>query len=470
MIIKKKLLIGLLLLTMTTRYIFSNDHQEACENSKVFESNKKELTILLIIQARNNLAPFAIQNLRALTSAGVPSHINFVIQWEQPNQNGVFRYLLEGNQLVEKYKNIHDTNARNPLERAVSAFNWTIENYPSKKIGVIWWNHGFGGVDPIWGNAVRFPMYLHNQAHSQKANIYDLVHISNNEHRAMMFDEENRTYLKTEDLAAACRQMSMRIGRKLDFIGFDACFMSSAEVWSIVHPFATVGIGSAEIELATGWHYSGLIKQLRKGNQSPQEIAKIIVCTYDQYYTGKTQFHTQTAIELNRVAPVTQNLNAIAEKLTLYMDIFGTKFKQLIIKARKASLEYANPIFVDLCSFYDELHKQLSSTHLAKGADAVNQAQTLHNAPGLYNSAHDTHEIKELKELLRTGKKLIESSVIHHTTSARLSRGGGYGIYFPCRDFYDTYSTGAFSKISEWPKFVKKFNTMVQEREFAALL
>jgi hypothetical protein len=478
MINKKQLLTGLFFVICSAHAVnnltLPSDSQEIPDDAKLFSthqnSQKKELTILLIIQARNNLAPFAIQNLRALTSTGVPSHINFVIQWEQPNQNGVYRYLLEGNQLIEKHKNLHDANTRNPLERAVSAFNWTIENYPAKKIGVVWWNHGFGAVDPVWGNAVRFPMYLQGQRHTQRADLNDIVHFSNNEHRAMMFDEENRVYLKTEDLMAACHQMSLRIGRKLDFIGFDACFMSSAEIWSLVHPFAQVGIGSAEIELATGWHYSGLIKQLKKTNLSPQEIAKIIVSTYDQYYAGKTQFHTQTAIELSKIPPMSENLNLIAQKLSSYMDVFGSKFKQLLIKARKSSLEYANPIFVDLYSFYDELHKQLSSTLLVKGAHAANQIQSLQPAAGLYNPAYDTPEIKELKELLLAGKKLIDASVIHHTTSSRLERGGGYGIYYPCRDFYDTYSHGAFAKISEWPRFVKKFHTMVQEREFAVLL
>jgi len=485
MMYKKYLLVGLFFLALTSKSIeiSENESSETTKSSLVEESitndpetklpffDKKEWTILLFIQARNNLAPFAIQNLRALTNSGVPNHINLVIQWEQPNKKGVYRYLVEGNQLIEKFNNPHEINTHKPLDRITSAFDWAIEKYPSRKVGVILWNHGYAGVDPNWGNAVRLPMFLENQHLSQKAQIDGVTHFSNTIHRAAMFDEEAKVYLSTEASIQAFAHMSNKIKRKLDFIGYDACFMSSIEIWSLLHPFAEIGIGSSEIELATGWNYAGLMKQLgNKKNSTPHDIAHAVVSTYNQYYNGKTHFHAQTAIELYKVPPIRENLNLISQKLMLYMDAFGSKFKQLVIKARKASLEYANPMFIDLHSFYDELHKQLSSTHLQKGAHAPNHVNSLQPAPGLYNPAHDTPEIRELKELLLAGKKLIEDSIVHHAASARLSRSGGYGIYFPCRDFYDTYGSGIFSKISTWPSFVKKFHLMTQDREFSSLL
>jgi hypothetical protein len=479
------LIAGLFFLALTGKSAENtvNESYETTRNSLVEEKiindsesknaffDKKEWTILLFIQARNNLAPFAIQNLRALTNSGIPNHINLVIQWEQPNKKGVFRYIVEGNQLVEKFNNPCEINTHKPLERITSAFDWAIEKYPSRKVGVILWNHGYAGIDPHWGNAVRLPMFLENQHLSQKAEIEGLTHLSNAQHRAAMFDEEAKVYLSTEASIQAFAHMSNKIKRKLDFIGYDACFMSSIEMWSLLHPFAEIAIGSSEIELATGWNYGGLMKLLgNKKNSSAHDIAHAVVSTYNQYYNGKTHFHAQTAIELCKVPPIKENLNHVSQKLILYMDIFGSKFKQLVIKARKASLEFANPMFIDLHSFYDELYKQLASTQLIKGTQAQTHFTSLQPAPGLYNPAHDTPEIRELKELLLLGKKLIDESIISHAASARLSRSGGYGIYFPCRDFYDTYSTGVFSKISTWPSFIKKFHLMTQDREFSSLL
>lgn len=441
----------------------------AAVSSQKTPVNRKPLTILLYIQARNNLAPFAIQNLRALTNIGASQNVNFIIQWEQPGQRGVFRYALEGHQIIEKYRNLEENNITKPLERLINAFRWTVTNYPSDKVAVFYWNHGLGPIDPIWGNPLRLLTYAHHPRINQKFDIDGITHISNDHHRGLMFDEEAKVYLNLPELVKAGHAMKTILGRKLDVIGFDACFMSTVEIWHLLSDFAHIGVGSADIELATGWHYSGIMQQLQKPNTTGADIAKAVVSSYGQFYNGRTHLYTLSAINLDAVNEIKKNLDIVSHRLAGFMDIFGNRFKQVLIKARKATLEYANPMFADMRTFYVELYKQLSSTPLTKLNDSGNINPSLQQSPGLYSETRDTHEIKDLKHHLLEGIKMMENALISHTSSAHLSRGSGFGIYFPCRDFYDSYCSGIFSKVSLWPDFVKKFFKMTQDREYAQL-
>lgn len=284
-----------------------------------------------------------------------------------------------------------------------------------------------------------------------------------------MFDEEAKVYLNTTELVKAAHSMKQILGRKLDLIGFDACFMSTIEIWHLLSDYAHVGVGSADIELATGWHYAGIMQQLKKPNASAADLASAIVSSYGQFYNGRTHLYTLSAVNLDSISAIKKNLDAVSHALQGHMDLFGKRFKQVIIKARKSTLEYANPMFADMRSFYIELYKQLSSTPLTKTNDPAAQYPTVHQSSGLYSEARDTLEIKDLKHSLLEGIKLMDSAIVAHTSSAHLSRSSGFGIYFPCRDFYNSYCSGIFSKVAIWPDFVKKFFTMIQEREYAQM-
>jgi|GEM_PF-2103593 len=433
---------------------------------------KKDWTIFLYIQARNNLSPYSVQNLRAATTVGESPHVNLVIQWEQPRQKGVLRYLLRGNQLIEVYRNNNETNINNPLERVTAGAKWAIQNYPSQRFAFFGWNHGYGGLEIPWGNPLRFVSYSNQPNLMHRVYIPGLAHVSNTLHRGIMFDEEARIYMTTAELVQAIANMKSLLGRKVDFVGFDACYMSMVDIWYLLSDYVDVGVGSSDVELAWGWNYSAIMQELkRKRGITAQEMAKIIVSTYRQFYHNKTDIFILSGITLSHMPAIKYNLDEISQMLCRYMDIFGSNFKHLLIKARKASLDFANPIFTDLRTFYLELYKQLSSTNLTR-INATNHQQqpTMYQAPGLYSEANDTQEIKELKHALLNGVTRMEEAVIIHTSSQRLSRSSGFGIYFPCRDFYDSYTSGIFAQVSAWPTFIKKFFGMVQEREFAQLI
>lgn len=443
------------------------------ETALVSEETKglgKDLTIFLYIQARNNLSPYSVQNLTAMTTAGESPYVNLVIQWEQPRQKGVLRYLLKGNRLTEVYRNNTETNITNPLERITNGAKWVMQNYPSKRFAFWGWNHGYGGVEIPWGNPLRYVSYSNQQNLMHRVSIPGLTHVSNTLHRGIMFDEEARIYMTTAELVQAVANMKNMFGKKI-FVGFDACYMSMADIWFLLHPYAEVGVGSSDVELAWGWNYKGIMQELKnRSNITEVELAKIIVSTYRQFYQNKTDIFMLSGLTLSHMPAIKNNIDMIANKLSLFMDTFGAPFKYLLIKARKASLDFANPIFTDLRSFYKELYAQLCATNLTRQNSANPQPPTLYQAPGLYSEANDTPEIKELKVLLNEGIARMEDAVIVHTSSQRLARSSGFGMYFPCRDLYDSYLNGMWAQVSTWPAFLKKFCTMTQEREFAQLL
>ena len=68
---------------------------------------------------------------------------------------------------------------------------------------------------------------------------------------------------------------------KLDVLGFDACLMSTIEVYSAVAPYAHYAVASAEVEPTLGWAYAAFLGYLNDHPESDgAELSKAIVSSY----------------------------------------------------------------------------------------------------------------------------------------------------------------------------------------------
>lgn len=151
------------------------------------------------------------------------------------------RYLLEGEDI-----NLVDEQSRASMGKPdtfADFLQWGVENYPSEHMGVILWDHGGGSITGV------------------------------------CFDEtEQYDSLSLRELDGALLTVCGGMGRKFDFIGFDACLMGTLETAGILASYADYMIGSEEVEPGSGWDYTSIGKYLGKNPGADTEGLGKIVC------------------------------------------------------------------------------------------------------------------------------------------------------------------------------------------------
>jgi hypothetical protein len=433
---------------------------------------------MFYIQASNNLSKFAQYNLQAMAEIGSRYNFHIVVQWHQPRQQGIWRYRIEKGKIDLKYSN-EQAQTYDCAKNLIDFVDWSVKNYPAKKYALVLWNHGVGILDPVWGNPMHVNIsegsnprieidgitinqralesFVHDGLTKSGAGVFDTadglsghekdlmlheqmqfaLNILSADNRGLLFDEYNHTYLNNQRMVYALKQIKENSlkGKKLNLLGVDACLMAMAEVMLQVKDYADIFVASQEVELAQGWDYQGFLKPMIYGNLSPEGLAKNIVSTFGDLYRGKTQLFTQSAIRLEKIKAIYENIDQVAASYKICFAANGQLFKAAIKKARASCLQYSTPTYIDLHSLYTELVKQID---VLLGAPKIS----------------DTYCLRALRSLLVTGMDLITGSVIANTASSNLARSQGLSIYYP-RYFIDaSYPKTEFAQSNQWLEFL----------------
>lgn len=413
-------------------------------------------TILIYVQAKNNLNRFAAQNLQSMAQIGSNTNLNILVQWYQPGQEGIWRYKILKNKIeLETYIQT-DSDGSNTKD-LVDSMRWATTNYPSKNNFLVLWNHGVGILDPVWSKKTSPSLNFKEESFSvdlsenSKDNLYVKLDgiltddfsftqdfdPSSLRHRGILFNEQSRTYLNNQELVEALKQIKTDVlkNKKLDIFGMDACLMAMVEVGYQVKDFAQYMVGSQEVELAYGWDYLTLFKSMQTGNTTPLELAKGIVLTYEQFYKNRINFYTQSAIKLETIDTIKHTLNDIVIKTEECKKHDIKAMKNIIIQARNKSLQFSTRSYIDLYSFYTELLKTL------------NNYQTPNNAL--------TIPIKNLKNSIQAGMTAINNTVVAKTAGSNLSVAKGLSVYFPKGRIDNSYFETSFAKETLWLNLIK---------------
>lgn len=146
---------------------------------------------------------------------------------------------------------------------------YCLDEYDTDKYSLILWNHGAG---PVMGFGV---------------------------------DENYKDILTLPELQSALESSVGESGKKLEWIGFDACLMNSLEVADILAPYSNYLIASQETEPGWGWNYSFLSK-LSEPGMNGAGMGKEIIDAYmdycDQVFDTYPQYYadvTLSCIDLN---------------------------------------------------------------------------------------------------------------------------------------------------------------------------
>ena len=184
---------------------------------------------------------------------------------------------------------------------------------------------------------------------------------------------------------------------KFDFVGFDACLMSTTETGLMLAEHADYMIASEESEPGIGWYYTDWLNALSKNTSLPTvEIGKKIADSFVKETEKRVpnQDATLSVIDLaEREYYVPEKLSAFAKSADqmLAQNEFRT-----IAKARSGAREFATESHIDMIDLVD------------------------------MTSRIDTPEAKELTQALL-------SCVKYNNVSKRMSNCYGLSIYFPYR-------------------------------------
>ncbi len=394
-----------------------------------------EWTIVVYIQADNNLAPFADYNINDMQRVGSTKEVNILVQHDQPNNNKTWRYYIGKNNKVE-VNSLSQEMGIDPEKELVSMMQWASQSYPAKRYMMVLWNHGNGVSDK------------HTRQHSILNNWLQIPGMQENiaeKDRGILYDDSQDTFLTNQALTRACDAIKKILGKNIDIVGMDACMMAMVEVAHDIKTSANVLVGSQETEPGEGWPYAGFLGALT--SRSPlfgaNELASSIVLAYADFYKND-QTCTQSAITLNKIDQVTTTLDNVVREITKCVQANKTESLKMLQTARKKSIAFYVSDYIDLHSFYvgllGEVQKQrrlLSNTNLR-----INNT---------FNSS-----LSPLETALNAAKKALLDSVSACICGSQYAQAKGMSIYYPKGNVIDnTYPKTSFAKSTQWLSFLK---------------
>lgn len=429
-------------------------------------------TVLIYVQAKNNLSRFATQNLHSMAKVGSNKNLNILVQWYQPGKEGIWRYKVLKNKIkLDSHLNVASDGTN--VKDLVDSMDWAVKKYPAKHTFFILWNHGTGIVDPAWqrnmnfaplGRAVNIEKLIIEDQNMNKeevdldidpalpirideelaqklglSNDFDFSYFN---HKGILFNEYSRTYLTNEELAEALKQIKTKVlhNKKIDIFGMDACLMSMVEVGYLVKDSAKYMVSSQESELAYGWNYLDLFGSIQTGRTTPLELAKGSVMTYEKFYNKRINFYTQSAVDLDTMDVLRDSINGIVLAVNECKKYDVNLIKNLIKTSRKASTQFTNRSYIDLHSFYFNLSHKIST-----------RIGTIRN--NLLKKS-----LNQLKEMLNLGMNLINSTVVAKVAGTKFPRAHGLSIYFPLGRVDKSYYRTSFVRDSLWLDLVKSIH------------
>ncbi len=505
------------LLAFASLSIFTTAGTIYANESETKGKEKAEWTFLVYMAADNNLNDFAVKNLYDMARVKPSDKLNVLVQWNQPKRKGMWRYRVL-DQKVELDAHIPADAPGTCVEHLVDAVKWAKESYPAKHYSVVLWNHGVGVIDPIWGSPDKDAWATGNIDRGATIDLDNprafIPGVSNEEVRGILFNETTRTYMNNQQMADAFRQIKDILGQPVDLVGMDACLMAMAEEAYLIRDYAKLLVASQDVELADGWFYSPFLRELAEGGVDAETLAQSIVLSFEMYYKNKTPYFTQSAIKLDSMDAVRDAISGVVIALENCREEHGKKINTMVYQARRRSLQFDTPAYIDVCTFFEELERQIDLSTLKSGVDGVcvddtpsreqirdeevslplcdtilpehyfqdnvtrsdmtkkrvmspkielseeefmdelnarlAEVKSLPSAPSLSGTT-----VEQLQESLQYAQDVIDAVVIANAAGKGVSRARGLSIYYPNNRIDKSYLKTDFAHDSKWLDFLR---------------
>ena len=395
-----------IILIVLTAYIYKTQVFDAKNKEVVLkESGTRTLMIYMLgsnLESDYGAASSDIEEI--IKSKFDEETLNVVIytgganEWENPEisneENAIYEINSKGLNKIKTYDQ-KDMSDQNTLQEFI---DYTYENYKSDLYDLILWDHGGG---PIYG--------------------YGSDEISNS------------NSMEIEEINNAITQSQLGKNTKLEFLGFDACLMSSVEVAYALNDSAKYLVASEEIIPAFGWNYDFLNK-ISKTTTST-ELTKSIVDSFFEYYNDLSAYYTELGYKFN--PDLTLSVTDLNETIQLVNDI--------------------DKLFANV-------EKNISISNYSKVATGFSRA-TLYGYQGSDNTSYDLVDLYDLISSIadeydeaNAVLEQINKTIIYERNNIKGSNG--LSVYFPMRN--KTYASQLSSKYQD-VKFSKNYKLFVDK-------
>lgn len=288
-----------------------------------------EWTILVFLNAKNDLESFAFPNFQQMAAIGSSPDVNIVVEMGRPKRHYTQAYgpwsktlrfhVQKGMIPVESsaVEDLGDVNMGDPSSLR-DFVQWGRAKYPATRTMLTVWNHGQGwrkrdivpdGDELVTPGAIRY--------------------VSNDE------DTGDKLYNR----AIQDTLLDLLKGERLDIVAFDACLMAMVETAYALRGVADVMVGSEELEPGTGWNYERWLEPLvdARGSLDAAALGKQMVKAYEDEY-GDLAATTLSAVDQRQVPTLAQAISGFAEAaLPLLTPAHAGAFKA----AREGCANYA---------------------------------------------------------------------------------------------------------------------------------
>ncbi len=267
-----------------------------------------ETTTLLIYMVGSDLeakAGAASKDLEEIAASGVDLTCNNVLvyaggtpNWHNDAASAQQHRILQLTQ--EGFVTIAATEPRSMGDSycLTNFLNYAWEVFPADHFALILWDHGDG---PVIGYG-----------------------------RDMLYDNDTLTL---KEMETALANSAFATEGKLDWVGFDACMMASAELSCTWAPYASYLAASQEVEPNFGWDYS-FLSQLGKVDAPAllQLAAQTYLSTCQAYYESRgygQRDTTLSCVDLSCAGKLEESINALFARADQGI---GSQYNELVVR------------------------------------------------------------------------------------------------------------------------------------------
>lgn len=412
-----------------------------------------EWSMLVYIAADNNLAPYATYNINDMSSGlATTTGLNVLVQWDKPSDKNTWRYKIIPGGKIDAGTLTGSEMGYNPAKEMVDSMKWVVNNYPANKYALILWNHGSGIEDFLPGSR-SVESILTNQSNWLK------FLPSEFSWRGILYDDSQSTCCTNQGLTLALGQIKQLIGHNIDLIAMDACLMAMTEIAYQIKDSVNLFVGSQQTIPGYGFPYSKFIKPLSLNplKTNALQLAKNMISGYDAFYSTEepTPDYTLSAIDLTSINLIKQNIDQFITAVSNCSKIDSKTTKRIIVAARKASISFQMPEYIDLYSFYAAVLGQIKKTS-PKSALILEQQK---KKPSTNTSQTYKTKLNSLSTIVQDGINKISKVILQNATGSVYAGAKGISIYYPSSgQIHSSYTKTLFAQNTSWVKFIKTYH------------
>ena len=358
-------------------------------------SSSKEWTIMVFVNGKNNLEPFALKDMNEMEQVGSSDKVNVVVEaglisgYGSMPWTGTARFLMKKDSDTNKVtspalSNLGKVDMGN-YQSVIDFVNWAKQTYPAKHYMLVIWNHGAGWLKSATPGTTR----------------------------GISYDDETNNHINTPQMG----QILKAVGH-LDVYGSDACLMQMPEVDYEIRNYVDYIVGSEETEPGDGYTYNTFLGPIvANPTMGALEVGKQAVNAYADHYG--TEDHTQSLVKssaLDGLVPVINNFVTAAK---------AANEKALVKSALNQTQSYAYADNKDLWHFMSLYGASTKDSNVKAAAQAVQDY-------------------------------LDNTLILENRSNSNYANSHGLAVYLPATSFSaSAYSELQWAKDAQWDEFIK---------------